>query len=131
MTANAGLRVIAVDPAYTSRWSAEHWLAPLREREPMMTGHHAAAVVIGRRAHGHKGAATGRRDRKRPADRRPESCPRAPHAGHANRNDGTPKARRQPPRQRNTAPASRDHPPDQATEDRSQPPAESVLTTAQ
>jgi IS605 OrfB family transposase len=28
MGANAGLAVIAVDPAYTSRWGAEHWLAP-------------------------------------------------------------------------------------------------------
>ena len=26
MAANAGLAVIAVDPAYTSRWGAEHWL---------------------------------------------------------------------------------------------------------
>jgi IS605 OrfB family transposase len=31
MTANAGLAVVAVDPAYTSRWGAEHWLAPLRQ----------------------------------------------------------------------------------------------------
>lgn len=29
MTHNQGLAVIAVDPAYTSRWGAEHWLAPL------------------------------------------------------------------------------------------------------
>jgi hypothetical protein len=131
MTANAGLRVIAVDPAYTSRWSAEHWLAPLREREQMTTGHHAAAVVIGRRAHGHKAR---RREGVTGSDQRiaaRRAAPRAPHAGHANRNDGTPKARRQPPPQRNTAPASRDHPPDQATEDCSRPPAESVLTTAQ
>ena len=34
MTANAGLAVIAVDPAYTSRWGAEHWLAPLRQQTP-------------------------------------------------------------------------------------------------
>ena len=54
MTANAGLHVIAVDPAYTSRWGGEHWLAPLRERDNTTTGHHAAAVVIGRRAHGHR-----------------------------------------------------------------------------
>ena len=27
MAANAGLSVVAVDPAYTSRWAAEHWLA--------------------------------------------------------------------------------------------------------
>src|ERR1017187_9634730 len=51
MGANAGISVIAVDPAYTSRWGREHWLAPLRQQaSPIATGHHAAAVVIGRRA---------------------------------------------------------------------------------
>ena len=131
MTANAGLAVIAVDPAYTSRWSAEHWLAPLRDREQVTTGHHAAAVVIGRRAHGHKArrrkGVTGPDQRIRTR----RAAPRAPHAGHATRNDGTPGARRQPPPRRNTAPASRGHPPDQAAEDRPRPPAEPVLTTAQ
>ena len=34
MTANAGLSVVVVDPAYTSRWAAQHWLAPLREHHP-------------------------------------------------------------------------------------------------
>jgi hypothetical protein len=28
MTANAGLHVVVVDPAYTSRWGAQHWLPP-------------------------------------------------------------------------------------------------------
>jgi hypothetical protein len=40
MTHNAGLSVIVIDPAYTSRWAAEHWLAPLREitrRRPVIT----------------------------------------------------------------------------------------------
>lgn len=127
MTFNAGLHVIAVDPAYTSRWSAVYWLAPLREREQMADGHHAAAIVIGRRAHGHrarrgKGVTGGD---QRIASRR--AAPRAPRAGRADRNDGTPKARRQPSRRRKTAPASRGHPPDQATEDRSRPPAEHSL----
>jgi hypothetical protein len=27
MTYNAGMQEIAVDPAYTSRWGAQHWLA--------------------------------------------------------------------------------------------------------
>jgi hypothetical protein len=30
MTYNAGLSVIVADPAYSSRWGAVHWLAPLR-----------------------------------------------------------------------------------------------------
>jgi IS605 OrfB family transposase len=56
MAANAGISVIAVDPAYTSRWGAEHWLAPLRQQASPVppTGHHAAAVVIGRRALGYR-----------------------------------------------------------------------------
>lgn len=29
MCASAGLRVIAVDPAYTSRWGAQHWQRPI------------------------------------------------------------------------------------------------------
>src|SRR5207247_1324820 len=49
MAANASLSVIVVDPAYTSRWAAEYWLRPLREHHPKATGHHAAALVIGRR----------------------------------------------------------------------------------
>jgi IS605 OrfB family transposase len=52
MAANTGLAVIAVDPAYTSRWAAQHWLAPLRQLHPQLTGHHAAALVIGRRGLG-------------------------------------------------------------------------------
>lgn len=52
MTHNAGVAVIAVDPAYTSRWGAEHWLTPLRRHHPNLTGHHAAALVIGRRGLG-------------------------------------------------------------------------------
>ena len=56
MTANAGLAVIVVDPAYTSRWGREHWLAPLQDHSHPVpaSGHHAAAVVIGRRALGHR-----------------------------------------------------------------------------
>jgi IS605 OrfB family transposase len=54
MAASAGLSVIVVDPAYTSRWGAEHWLGPLREQHPKATGHHAAALVTGRRGLGHR-----------------------------------------------------------------------------
>jgi hypothetical protein len=32
-----------------SRLGAEHWLRPMREHHPEATGHHAAALVIGRR----------------------------------------------------------------------------------
>jgi hypothetical protein len=54
MATNAGLWVVAVDPAYTSKWGRQHWLASLRRTSPATaTVHHAAAVVIGRRGLGH------------------------------------------------------------------------------
>jgi IS605 OrfB family transposase len=129
MAHNRGLAVIAVDPAYTSRWGAEHWLAPLREQDTVTTGHHAAAVVIGRRAHGHRArrraGVTGPDQRIRTA----RATPRAPRARRASRDGGPRQAPRQPPsRRRKTVQAARGHPPDQATYDRSGPPAEHSLS---
>ena len=47
MAATAGLRVIAVDPAYTSRWGNQHWRRPLQQTSgATVTRHHAAAVGI-------------------------------------------------------------------------------------
>ncbi|MBL3667653.1 transposase [Streptomyces sp. M2CJ-2] len=53
MCAEAGLGVIAVDPAYTSRWGAQHWQKPLTTSKRKTTRHQAAAMAIGRRALGH------------------------------------------------------------------------------
>jgi IS605 OrfB family transposase len=124
MTHNAGLAVVAVDPAYTSRWGAEHWLAPLRAHHPQASGHHAAAVVIGRRALGHRArrragvTGAGQRTSVRRA------APRALVARRTDRNGRPRQAQRQPPRWRKTATARRPPPPDQAAQDRSGPPAE-------
>ncbi len=55
MAANQGMWVIAVDPAYTSRWGGQHWQAPLNnetKKSVAVTVHHAAAMVIGRRGYG-------------------------------------------------------------------------------
>jgi hypothetical protein len=55
MCANQGMWVVAVDPAYTSRWGRQHWLAPLQlTTRAAVTVHHAAAVVIGRRSLGYR-----------------------------------------------------------------------------
>jgi hypothetical protein len=54
MCANQGLWVLAVNPAYTSKWGRQYWLCPLQQRISTATVHHAAAVVIGRRALGHR-----------------------------------------------------------------------------
>ncbi|MGW3130532.1 IS200/IS605 family accessory protein TnpB-related protein [Streptomyces sp. NPDC001123] len=53
MAAELGIPVIAVDPAYTSRWGAQHWQKPLTTITRKTTRHDAAAVAIGRRALGH------------------------------------------------------------------------------
>jgi IS605 OrfB family transposase len=53
MAAELGITIVAVDPAYTSKWGAEHWQKPLTGKNRNATRHDAAAVAIGRRAVGH------------------------------------------------------------------------------
>ena len=124
MAANAGLSVIVVDPAYTSRWGVEHWLAPLREHHPKATGHHAAALVIGRRGLGHRARrrATGNQpapeEAARPAQARPRTTPAARPAP---RKPPAPRGPRQPPGTKTGRP-HRTTAGNQAAHDRSGPP---------
>jgi hypothetical protein len=126
MTANAGLPVIVIDPAYTSRWAAEHWLAPLREHHPKTTGHPAAALVIGRRGFGHRarrrvtGNRTAPEDAVRPAQTRPRT---KPATRPAPRKPTAPRGPRQPPGTKTGRP-HRTTAGNQAAHDRSGPPAE-------
>jgi IS605 OrfB family transposase len=53
MAAELGIPVVAVDPAYTSRWGAQHWQKPLTTKTRKTTRHDAAAVAIARRALGY------------------------------------------------------------------------------
>jgi IS605 OrfB family transposase len=53
MADQTGIAIIAVDPAYTSRWGGQHWQKPLTSSSRKTTRHDAAAVAIGRRAQGH------------------------------------------------------------------------------
>jgi IS605 OrfB family transposase len=125
MAANAGLSVIVVDPAYTSRWAAEHWLAPLREHHPETTGHHPAALVIGRRGLGHRARrrATGNRTVPEEAARPAQARPRiTPTPGAALRKPATPPGPRQPPDAKTGRP-HRSTAGNQAAHDRSGPPA--------
>jgi len=124
MAANAGLAVIAVDPAYTSRWGREHWLTPSHNQaSPIYTGHHAAAVVIGRRALSHRARRrTGVTGGGQRTSRR-RAAPRAPVARRADRNSRPREAQRQPHSWQKTATAKRTRLPDQATQDRPEPPA--------
>ncbi len=131
MAANARVAVIAVDPAYTSRWGAQHWLDPLKNQfSPTATGHHAAAVVIGRRGLGQRARRRERCASTRPEDREERATDSAVWAipasaglsGQQPRNPGNRKASRQPPPGRKTRPAERTSQGDQATQHRSGPP---------
>jgi IS605 OrfB family transposase len=130
MAANAGLSVIVVDPAYTSRWGAEHWLAPLREHHPKATGHHAAALVIGRRGLGHRARrrATGNRaapeEAARPA--RARTCTTPAH-DPAPRKPAAPPGPRQPSGAKTGRP-HRTTAGNQAAQDRSGPPPRRTLS---
>jgi IS605 OrfB family transposase len=130
MASNAGLSVIVIDPAYTSRWAAQHWLAPLREHHPKATGHHAAALVTGRRGLGHRARrrATGNQpapeEAARPAQARPRTTPAA---GPAPRKPATPRGSRQPPGTKTGKP-HRTTAGNQAAHNRSGPPTNKITS---
>jgi IS605 OrfB family transposase len=86
MAAEAGIAIVAVDPAYTSRWGAQHWAKPTSTPTRKTTRHEAASLVIGRRAQGH------------PARRRTP-----PPARHQSDAMGAPRPDRQTPCVRNPA----------------------------
>ena len=89
MAARRGVAIIGVDPAYTSRWGAQHWRTPLQQQtSDPVTRHHAAAAAIGRRG-------LGLAIRRRPAGPRTRQRTRA----------GTPPAR--PDHQLGTTPRRR------------------------
>jgi hypothetical protein len=125
MTANAGLWVIAVDPGWTSKWGKCYWQAPLSRSTRAsitVTGHHAAAVVIGRRGLG-LGA------RRRPGVPRPHrrmgkgELPARPGSRAQGREGpGPPGGQRAAAPPRKTHRAERNTPGDQVAQDRSVPP---------
>jgi len=47
MASRMGIAVVAVDPAYTSKWGEEHWKKPLSTEKREVSRHEAAAIVIG------------------------------------------------------------------------------------
>jgi hypothetical protein len=64
-TSRHGLRLYAVNPAYSSAWGDQHWRTPYEN----VTRHQAAATVIGRRAQGHQARRREGVTRTRPEDR--------------------------------------------------------------
>ncbi|MFJ1651230.1 IS200/IS605 family accessory protein TnpB-related protein [Streptomyces sp. NPDC088337] len=101
MAAELGVPVVAVDPAYTSRWGAQHWQQPLTTKNRKPTRHDAAAVAIGRRA---LGCAIRRRTAPPPHDRSDRVGHRTVQAA-----SGTPG--REGPRPRVPGPRTRSVPP--------------------
>jgi hypothetical protein len=94
MAANAGLWVVAVDPACTSRW-ARPKVPQLNLQTPDSTDvtvHDGAAVMVGRRGYGHDLTRTGRVPGAPPADGASADPPGAPPPVRSRSN-----ARRTPP----------------------------------
>jgi hypothetical protein len=130
MAANHGLWVIAVDPAWTSVWGRRHWQQPLQQsikRSVTVSGHHAAAVVIGRRGLG-VGA------RRRPGvpghDRRivaGELPARPDHQRVGREGPGPPGGQRAAAPPRKTHQAERNQLGDQVIQDRLGPPEQDAL----
>jgi hypothetical protein len=121
---NQGLWVVAEDPAYTSKWGGRYWQAPLQRRHPRttVTRHHAASVVIGRRA---LGLGARRRAGILDGDRRitgASNCrPGRPQPGCVY-GSGPPGPRPRTAPAGQTGRGSRDRPRAQAAQDRSEPP---------
>jgi hypothetical protein len=111
MAYHAGLVVVAVDPAYTSRWGTQHWHQPLQDQTTTttVTGHHAAAVAIGRRAHGHRLRRRPGVTRTRPEDRLGRATGQATPSPRARGANGPPRTTGDPPG-RNTRARRRGHP---------------------
>jgi hypothetical protein len=127
MAHNQMLWVVAADPAYTSRWGRQHWLTPLQQktRTTTVTEHHAAAVVIGRRALGYRAR---RRAGILDGDQRitgASNCrPGRPQAGCVH-GPGPPGPRPRTAPAGQTGRGNRDRPRAQAAQDRSEPPISS------
>ncbi|MGV9909203.1 IS200/IS605 family accessory protein TnpB-related protein [Streptomyces tendae] len=104
MADQTGITVIAVDPAYTSRWGAQHWQKPLTTPIRRTTRHDAASIAIGRRAQGHPV----RRRTAPPRTHQSDGC------GHRTVQAGPETPGREGPRPRIPGPRTRSVPPDTA-----------------
>jgi IS605 OrfB family transposase len=97
MTARAGIRLWAVNPAYTSIWGDQHWRHPYKN----VTRHEAAATVIGRRAQGFRARRREGVTCTRPEDRvvraTDQAGPKSPRAITARRPTGTRGTKSRPP----------------------------------
>ncbi|MGW7286596.1 IS200/IS605 family accessory protein TnpB-related protein [Streptomyces sp. NPDC054847] len=102
MADRTGMTIIAVDPAYTSKWGAQHWQKPMAGPHRKTSRHDAASIAIGRRAQGH------------PIRRRTTPPPhdQSDRAGHRTVQAGPGALGREEPRPRIPGPRTRCVPPD-------------------
>ncbi len=98
----AGIAVIAVDPAYTSKWGAQHWQKPLTSSTRQTTRHDAASIAVGRRAQGYPV----RRRTAPPRTHQSDGC------GHRTVQASPGTSGREGPRPRIPGPRTRSVPPD-------------------
>jgi IS605 OrfB family transposase len=115
MAATAGITVIAVDPAYTSKWGAAHWRKPLSTARRAVTRHQAASVAIGRRA---LGLPVRRRTAPPPRDRSDHVGHRTVQAPQEAPGREEPRPRAPGPRTRSVPPGHRAHTGDQRAQHR-------------
>ncbi len=99
-----GITIIAVDPAYTSKWGVQHWQKPLTSSTRRTTRHDAASIAIGRRAQGFPI----RRRTALPRIHQSDGC------GHRTVQAGPETPGREGPRPRIPGPRTRSVPPDTA-----------------
>ncbi|MFI9838629.1 IS200/IS605 family accessory protein TnpB-related protein [Nonomuraea sp. NPDC051941] len=123
MANQSGIAIIAADPAYTSKWGAQHWQAPLTSTKRTTTRHDAAAVAIGRRAQGHP---IRRRTAPPPAHRSDEQGHRTVQAGPDVRRREGPRPHIPGPRTRSVPPGHGTNAGDQNAQHRSERSAEHV-----
>ncbi|HEX2300039.1 MAG TPA: hypothetical protein VHH34_16265, partial [Pseudonocardiaceae bacterium] len=123
MAEATGIAIIATDPAYTSKWGAQHGQAPLTSNKRTITRHDAAAVAIGRRALGHP---IRRRTAPPPAHRSDEHGHRTAQARAGACGREGPRPRIPGPRTRSAPPGYGENAGDQNAQHRSERSAEHV-----
>ncbi|MFI6738094.1 IS200/IS605 family accessory protein TnpB-related protein [Nonomuraea sp. NPDC050451] len=121
MADQSGIAIIAADPAYTSKWGAQHWQQPLTTTKRTTTRHDAAAVAIGRRAQGHP---IRRRTAPPPVHRSDEQGHRTAQAGPEPRGREGTRPRIPGPRTRSVPPGRGENAGDQNAQHRSERSAE-------
>ncbi|MGI5142526.1 IS200/IS605 family accessory protein TnpB-related protein [Streptomyces sp. CA-106110] len=123
MAAELGITIIAGDPAYTSRWGAQHWQKPLTHTTRKTTRHDAASIAIGRRALGHR---IRRRTTPPPHHQSDRAGHRTAQAGHGTRGREETRPRILGPRTRSTGTRRGANAGDQDAQHRSERPTEPV-----